>query len=74
MKGKRYMKADYKNWVPKGMAAGFLAGAGVLAAGAALAGVLVHPEKKDGTERKWIKRAVVGTLAAGAAGMGAFGA
>ena len=31
------MKADYKNWVPKGMAAGFLAGAGVLAAGAAMA-------------------------------------
>jgi hypothetical protein len=52
MKGKRYMKADYKNWVPKGMAAGFLAGAGVLAAGAALAGVLVHPEKKDGRERE----------------------
>ena len=68
------MKADYKNWVPKGMAAGSLAGAGVLAAGAALAGVLVHPEKKDGRERKWIKRAVVGTLAAGAAGIGAFGA
>ena len=26
------MKADYKNWVPKGMEVGFLAGAGVLAA------------------------------------------
>ena len=30
-------RPDYKNWVPKGMAAGFLAGAGVLAAGAAMA-------------------------------------
>lgn len=27
------MKADYKNWMPKGMVGGFLAGTGVLATG-----------------------------------------
>jgi len=29
------MKANYKNWVPKGMATGFAAGAAALAAGSA---------------------------------------
>ena len=75
------MKADYKNWVPKGMEVGFLAGAGVLTAGAVLAGVwMPQGAEKTGAEgsradrRKWIKRATVGTLAAGAAGAGIFGA
>jgi ubiquinone/menaquinone biosynthesis C-methylase UbiE len=36
--------------------------------------VLLQPEKRDGTKRKWLKRAVVGTLAAGAVGTGVFGA
>ena len=30
------MKANYENWVPKGMATGFAAGAAALAAGSAL--------------------------------------
>ena len=45
------MKADYKNWVPNGMTAGFAAATAALAAGAVLAGKapvkpVVKPEPK----------------------------
>ncbi len=59
------MKADYKNWVPKGMLTSFAVGAGALALGAAGFGVF---GKSRGT------RALAAVSALGAAGCGAFAA
>ena len=59
------MKADYKNWVPKGMLTGSVAGAGVLALGAAGLGVF---GKSKGA------KALASATALGAAGCGAFAA
>ena len=57
------MKADYKNWVPKGMLTGFAAGAAGLAAGSAALGVL---GKSRGT------KALSAVAGLGAAGCGAW--
>ena len=57
------MKADYANWVPKGMVYGFAAGAGVLAAGAAGLGLF------GGTKRA---KALAAAAGAGALGCGAW--
>ena len=63
---KKEMKADYKNWVPKGMIYGFGAGTAVLAAGAACTQVI-------GKELKpVVKNTLSGVLAAGAIGCGAW--
>ena len=59
------MKADYKNWVPKGMLTGFAVGSGALALGAAGLGVF---SKSKGT------RALAALAGVGAAGCGAFAA
>ncbi len=59
------MRADYKNWVPKGMLTGFAAGAGVLALGAAGLGVFGKSK---------VTKALAVVTALGAAGCGAFAA
>ena len=59
------MKADYKNWVPKGMLTGFAVGASALALGAAGLGVFGNSK---GT------RALAALAGVGAAGCGAFAA
>ena len=59
------MKANYENWVPKGMATGFAAGAAALAAGSA--GLAVFGKGKAAKTA-----AVVSAL--GAAGCGAWAA
>ena len=59
------MKADYKNWVPKGMIYGFAAGTGVLAAGYAVAA-----KKMKGSSTK-LRIGTKAVLGAGAAACGA---
>lgn len=59
------MRADYKNWVPKGMMTGFAAGAGALAATSVCLGAF---GKRRGT------KALSALAGLGAAGCGAFAA
>ena len=59
------MKADYKNWVPKGMLTGFAAGAGALTLAAAGLGMFGKSNRT---------RALAALAGAGAAGCGAFAA
>ena len=58
------MKADYKNWVPNGMTAGFAAATAALAAGAMLAG--------KAPVKPVVKKSLAGALSLGAAGCGAW--
>ena len=61
-KGSVRMKAEYKNWVPKGMVYGSAAAAGALAAGCAVAGALT---KEASEPVKTCVRAVAGLAALG---------
>jgi ubiquinone/menaquinone biosynthesis C-methylase UbiE len=42
MKRRQIMRADYKNWVPKGMVCGFIAGTGVLVTGFVISMILTR--------------------------------
>ena len=61
------MKADYKNWVPKGMAYGLTAAAGVLSVGAAAAELIADEDSPI------FVKALPYILGAGALGCAAFG-
>lgn len=60
------MKADYKNWIPKGMICGLIAGTGVLAAGGGAAHKLMKYAPKP------LRMTVESVLTLGALGCGAF--